>query len=272
MSRRRARFANHLDSLSYGSILTLWLLNVLVFALIYLLLSTVPGHGPIASGDQHQIRSFWDSLYFSIITATSTGYGDIVPIGLSRAFASIESFSGILLFAFFVSKLLSRRQDVALTEVHELAFQTAFHNMREDLYTARKDLDHGIAASSTKRSLSQSEWDQISIAFQQIGHLLHEVPSFYEHENELYTIDARRERLLIEAVERTLLRVVQFLQAVRAHGENSVIDPQVHTALLEMVAEGERSVPIWKKHSSRGDGAALAQIQETLGRIRNQAH
>ena len=265
MVRRKARFAEHLDSLSYGAILGLWFVNILIFASIYVLLSRVPGNGPAAASDLHPIQSFWDILYFSIITATSTGYGDIVPVGLSRAFAAIESFSGILLFALFVSKLLSRRQDIALTEIHELAFQTAFHNMREDLYTARKDLDLGIHALEQGRLLGGNEWEQISVALQQIGHLMHEIPTYYEHENELYTIDQRREKLLIEAVERTLARVLNFIGTLDSNG--AVLEARARDSLSGMLEEAHYVVPNWMKHSFRGDGAALRKITTVLEKI-----
>ena len=38
----------------------------------------------------------WDALYFSIITWTTTGYGDLVPVGASRWFACSEALLGTL--------------------------------------------------------------------------------------------------------------------------------------------------------------------------------
>src|ERR1700736_252576 len=38
----------------------------------------------------------WDALYFSIITWTTTGYGDVVPFGTSRWFACSEALLGTL--------------------------------------------------------------------------------------------------------------------------------------------------------------------------------
>lgn len=48
------------------------------------------------------------SLYFSIVTFTTLGYGDFQPIGLSRIIASLESFIGGLLMAFLVFVLGKR--------------------------------------------------------------------------------------------------------------------------------------------------------------------
>lgn len=41
-------------------------------------------------------------MYFSVVTFTTLGYGDLVPIGLSRFFAALEAFIGSFTIALFV--------------------------------------------------------------------------------------------------------------------------------------------------------------------------
>ena len=43
-----------------------------------------------------------DTLYFSVVTFTTLGYGDLTPIGPSRLFAAIEAFTGSFTLALFV--------------------------------------------------------------------------------------------------------------------------------------------------------------------------
>ena len=43
-------------------------------------------------------------MYFSVITATSVGYGDIVPVGIAKLLASIQSILTIFISAIFVTK------------------------------------------------------------------------------------------------------------------------------------------------------------------------
>lgn len=45
---------------------------------------------------------FLSSLYFSVVTFTTLGYGDFYPIGISRAIAAIEAFTGSFTIALFV--------------------------------------------------------------------------------------------------------------------------------------------------------------------------
>jgi hypothetical protein len=51
--------------------------------------------------------SFSESIYFSIGTISTVGYGDITPhSSLARVLASLEVFCGIMLLLFGVSELL----------------------------------------------------------------------------------------------------------------------------------------------------------------------
>lgn len=50
----------------------------------------------------------FESFYFSIITYTTVGYGDYLPMGWTRAVAAFEALSGVLLISLFVIALTRR--------------------------------------------------------------------------------------------------------------------------------------------------------------------
>ena len=53
-------------------------------------------------------RDWFLSLYMSVITFSTLGYGDAQPVGLTRVVASMEALTGLVLMGFFVA-ILARK-------------------------------------------------------------------------------------------------------------------------------------------------------------------
>jgi len=51
---------------------------------------------------QENLLELINALYFSVVTFTTLGYGDILPVGISRLFAGIEALLGGFILALFV--------------------------------------------------------------------------------------------------------------------------------------------------------------------------
>jgi hypothetical protein len=72
-----------------------FLLCILAYAVAYTFLDVIGPNGPI-DGD------FWEALYFSAVTFTTLGYGDMRPDGLARLLASTEALLGIFTISLFI--------------------------------------------------------------------------------------------------------------------------------------------------------------------------
>jgi voltage-gated potassium channel len=87
---------------------TFYTLNVIVFAAIYRIvdrLSAAPDFMVI--GEARDI-TFLESLYFSIITLSTVGYGDIVPLSSPmRVIISVQIVVGVMLLLFGFSEIIS---------------------------------------------------------------------------------------------------------------------------------------------------------------------
>jgi len=68
--------------------------TVFFFALLYALAASV---NTISGYEDGQ----FNALYFSVITFTTTGYGDYTPLGWLRILAGLEAFLGLVLMAVF---------------------------------------------------------------------------------------------------------------------------------------------------------------------------
>ena len=95
---------------------TFYSLIVILFASAYRLISVYTAGPHFYVGGAPSALSFSESIYFSIGTISTVGYGDIIPYSsLARVLASLEVFCGIMLLLFGVSELLEyareHRQD-----------------------------------------------------------------------------------------------------------------------------------------------------------------
>ncbi len=87
---------------------TFYSLIVIVFASIYRVIDLYSAANHFVIGGTPGDISFLESLYFSVITLSTVGYGDITPVSnLVRAIAGVQVISGVLLLLFGVSEIIS---------------------------------------------------------------------------------------------------------------------------------------------------------------------
>src|SRR3989338_5404099 len=108
----------------YASLLELWISVILGFATGFFLLTVfVPKQGLVPLAGLPWFYQLFDSIYFSVVTATTVGYGDIHPMGFSKVLAGGEAILAFFIFAAFVAQLVSHRQEIALPPIPPLPFE-----------------------------------------------------------------------------------------------------------------------------------------------------
>ena len=60
------------------------------------------------AGIVENIKTFSMAIYYSVVTFTTLGYGDVTPFGITRVFAVIEAFLGSFTIALFVVVFVRR--------------------------------------------------------------------------------------------------------------------------------------------------------------------
>ena len=97
-----------IDKLSYLWILGFFFFGVLTcWGLFYYL--SFSGNGIVSTIYEDYTVLPLDSLYFSLVTISSLGYGDFRPTGYGRLVASLEVLYGLVILALIVSKIASER-------------------------------------------------------------------------------------------------------------------------------------------------------------------
>lgn len=119
-------------------------------------------------------KGILDYIYFSFITATSTGYGDILPFGYFKIVTVFEVIFGLLLLAFVTSKLVSIKQDIILNEIYEISFNEKINRLRSSLLIFRQNLGR-IIEKIEDNSIRKREINDIYIYASSLEDTLNEI-------------------------------------------------------------------------------------------------
>jgi hypothetical protein len=130
------------ERLSTFQLFLIWIGAVLLSGLGYWLGALVGEHGLVEGGAPvgASLRGLGSALYFSFVTATSVGYGDIVPVGFARVIAVVEAVAALLVFGAVVAKFISHRQDELVHEIHRVTFDERLDRVQSNLHLVISEL------------------------------------------------------------------------------------------------------------------------------------
>ncbi|MBN2095668.1 MAG: cation:proton antiporter [Candidatus Aenigmarchaeota archaeon] len=156
MERRVRRLQTWVDKLTFTRIFALWFFVIFSFGLIYFYGQTPENSLIYQNGGS--VNNLMDTIYFSFISATTTGYGDILPFGLFKILAIIEVVCGWLLLAAVTTRLISVKQDIIIGELYKASLRSEISGLRTALRLFRQNIDDFIIrmeeGALKKRSLN----------------------------------------------------------------------------------------------------------------------
>jgi len=110
------RFLHIVDEIGLGWFAAAIAATVLIFGIGYWQLAQ---HGQLLyTYDSSKTPGFLDSLYFSVVTISSLGYGDIRPLGYARLLVAAEVLIGLSFLGLLVAKVSSVKQDYILKRLY----------------------------------------------------------------------------------------------------------------------------------------------------------
>ena len=126
------------ENLSFFALLLITIAVIISFALMYQNQVWLDSNGQTIS------LTFYECLYFSVVTFTSLGYGDMSPIGFSRVLACFEVISGLFLIAVLVGKIASERQTAWVQLIYTSINQKRLTKYRKSLSEKIKDVKEAV--------------------------------------------------------------------------------------------------------------------------------
>lgn len=261
-------FANQIFNAPYHTMLFIWIGTILFFAAIYFLLSFFPSQSLTTFLQMSYVERILNSIYFSIITATTIGYGDIVPQGLSKLIAACEGIFGFLVFATLISKLSSYKQEITLSQIHKLSFEENFRGIRESLFRMRRDFEQITKQVTAQHKLDDISLDNLAVAFKEGKSMISTIPDLYDEANELFILDYNREELLIEAVNRTLHRANDLITKFEQNKITIKIDDIYFQSLEGFIKSIDEIINIWQSKSPHGRNIEFDEIIKNNNKLR----
>jgi Ion channel len=144
-----------MDRLSTAQLFGIWLGVIVTCGGAYWLIDRSGAVGLTEAGVRvaTNLNGLWTAIYFSFITATSVGYGDVLPQGAIRILAVAEAVGGLLIFGLLIAKFVSYRQDMLVREIHSVTFEERLDRVQTNLHLVVSELlavavlfDNGTAA------------------------------------------------------------------------------------------------------------------------------
>lgn len=117
---------------------------IIAIGLLILVSAVILYAWDLALSSKGEIISFGDSLYFSIISFTSLGYGDIVPVGFGKVICSLEVLLGLALVALLVGKIASERQSALLLLIYTAENQKKLQEFESKILAHTELIDQAL--------------------------------------------------------------------------------------------------------------------------------
>src|SRR5208283_2530297 len=118
-----------------------WLAMVVLSGCIYWFASLLgfswltEAGAPVGSG----LRGLGTAIYFSFVTTSSMGYGDVLTLGPARIIAVFEPVAGLLIFGAVVAKFVSRRQEELVLQIHRTTLEDRLNRVQTNRHLCLSD-------------------------------------------------------------------------------------------------------------------------------------
>ena len=257
------------------------IINVLlvVFAVAFWALSA-PGsaNGIVETYEPEGRVAFLDALYFSVVSLSSLGYGDIRPMGFSRFLAGAEVIIGLSFFGIMVAKLSSVRQDYILrrmyySELIDSRLEEFVHQLEEHrkLYLASSSLLLSGDIEPELTTTFKAEVTETTLFFE-IHAVLHEIRDLFDYET-------RSGGFFGNVSEALVMRIYASVQSMMHHTIHlAEQDAEAACAYVfcgnekwigELLDLSEEIARLGRRHSKSADIIVqCGDILETAGRVR----
>ena len=239
-----------LDRLTFIQTFVLWLFAIIVFGGIYFILSHWSGNSLMYRNEviEPNATGLLNSVYFSFITATTLGYGDIAPTGpISKLFAALEVVVGLIIWGVVISKLIGVKQEIILEEVYDISYEEIIDRLRSGLYLFRSDVNRFIGKVEAN-TVKPREIKDLWMIFSGLDATLANIKNFVmpvKGERYYYKkLDVFRLELLLNSIQLSLNKMHELIKSMKVANldwKNELLLTSIHSdiGIVKEIVEHE---------------------------------
>lgn len=125
------------------------------FGLIFIFIGFLGLGGVARNGDP---ASLIDYFYFSAVTITTLGYGDLVPSGYAKLLSATEAFFGIIYGGYAISQVVSFRQGALVNYIASSNIVQSFDDCLSELEEAKEMIGDRRRAIQARLPIDETEY------------------------------------------------------------------------------------------------------------------
>lgn len=154
-SRSSSKLLFRLSDISLKLIVALLIFVIILFSIAYYILA-FSNNGLVFSHETSAQVSFLNCVYFSVVTISSLGYGDMRPQGLSKILSCLEVLMGLGFLGLMVAKIASLKQDYQLRRVYSFMTKQFLDDFYESLNICHQGYKELLDEASSVTSNDQN--------------------------------------------------------------------------------------------------------------------
>ena len=265
-------------SLSYYMLI--FVVSVAVFAGAYTYLTPL-GHGVGQNLTPISQITFFEGVYFSVITISSLGYGDMHPVGISKVLACVEVLMGLGLIGVMIAKVTSQRLSYHVSHLFSSNVQERLHQMAagfEQSQAHLKTIMPQLAAAyqMTPRSDLQpyqpsllSEFQRIIVVFSQYCIASHEVfVTETDVENVFQSVPAKTVVRLGNSIDEAFMVLVQLILSLSTQARIEILAGENRRHIFQAIDSQRRLCALARDRAIDRDTLdAFQRVKETCDRV-----
>jgi hypothetical protein len=232
-----------------------FILAVLVFGIIYYIL-TPYSNGLGSDGKLITELTFGNAIYFSVVTVSSLGYGDISPMGFSRVLACLEVLSGLILMGIMLAKMTSIRLSYHVARLFSSEIQKRMSHFAEEfetLHIQTSNFSQTIAQIPGRQPVDQpqamKECAETVSAFHRRSYGLADYIAYeVEHCNFFSIAPTDAVIRMAAALNQTIFLLGQMVIGMTSEARKTLLTPTNRKQLLDAIDKNKEICWMIRKH------------------------